>query len=184
MSSGLPHVTNHFQRSSDTRHKHTHTRQLHCRGCNTLQRCTATIIGFLCLGVCSDNMWSSHFIPHVKRYYSCCFPLIDSFFFHFISSECVQGRISRLRSHLLETLCKNSNEDEYAHKWLCLMCVSFYELTNEILKCAVKTKKQRLSVCQQLLVGIRKNMRIALIIEEWGRLFNNRSIVFTAWWYS
>lgn len=79
-----------ISKDRETRGANTHT-HVRSRVRNTLQRDTASIIVFLCLGICSDNMRSSHFIPHVKRHYSCCFTLIDSSFFHFISIQRVQG---------------------------------------------------------------------------------------------
>lgn len=60
----------------------------------------ATIIEFLCFGICIEGVWSPNFIPHVKSHYSSCFPLIDSSFLHFISRLCAQGFISRLPSCL------------------------------------------------------------------------------------
>lgn len=60
----------------------------------------ATIIEFLCTGICTDGVWSPNFIPHVKSHYSFCFPLIDSSFLHFISRLYAQGFISRLLSRL------------------------------------------------------------------------------------
>lgn len=89
------------------------------------ETCTAVIIVFFCLRICSDNMWSSHFIPHVKRHYSCCFPLIDSSFFHFICSQRVWGLQALLpyfKGHFEEQE-KESNKDERAHKFLCLTSV-------------------------------------------------------------
>lgn len=80
---------------------HTHTQT--AWDATNCKKCTVIVIVFFCLCICTDNMWSSHFIPHVKRHYSCWFPLIDSFFFHFIFSQRVQGLISGLCSHLLET---------------------------------------------------------------------------------
>lgn len=93
VSSGLPHVTNHFQRPSDT-HTYAAEHVTHCR------EGTTTVIVFFFSCVHHNNMWCTHFIPHVKRHYSCCFPLIASSFFHVIWRQRIQKYISRLQSHL------------------------------------------------------------------------------------
>lgn len=86
---------------SQTIFKNHQTRShIHHRVYNTPRRCTATIIEFLCLGICTDNMWSPLLIPYVKSHYSCRFPLIDSSFLHFISWLHAQAFISGLQSHL------------------------------------------------------------------------------------
>lgn len=94
VSSGLPHVTNHFQRPSDT---HTYTAE-HVTHCG--EGTTTVIVFFFFFRVHHNNLWCTHFIPHVKRHYSCCFPLIASSFFHVIWRQRIQKYISRLQSHL------------------------------------------------------------------------------------
>lgn len=85
---------------SQTIFKNHQTRShIHRRVYNAPQRCTATIIEFLCSGICADDMRSPHFIPHVKSRYSRCSPLIDSSFLHFISRLHAQGFTPRLQSH-------------------------------------------------------------------------------------
>lgn len=80
----------------------------------------ATIIEFLCFGICTDGVRSPNFIPRVKSHYSFCFALIDSSFLHFISRLYAQGFISGLLSPLfwgsLHRTVKRVGED--MHRWV------------------------------------------------------------------
>ena len=125
-------------------HTHTHTHMYAAEYENTLQRPTASIIVFLCLGICSDNMRSSHFIPHVKRHYSCCFTLIDSSFFHFISSQRVQG---------LQDFLQHYSGPEKRKEIKMNVCINNTALCEAFMNWKIKSKvSERKDLDQQLFI--------------------------------
>lgn len=138
------HMSQTISKDRQTRGANTHTHTYAAEYENTLQRPTASIIVFLCLGICSDNMQSSHFIPHVKRHYSCCFTLIDSSFFHFISSQRVQG---------LQDFLQHYSGPEKRKEIKMNVCINNTALCEAFMNWKIKSKvSERKDLDQQLFI--------------------------------
>lgn len=150
LPSGFSHATKHFQSN------------------------TSIVTVFLCLLVCSDNMRCSHFIPHVTRHYSCCFQLIDSSFFHFISTRQGQG--------LLQALLPSIADVTSSRKWkemkrnMCINnCVSWITFKKRKVRFKVEEKNTKRLLLWASTVSsklVSWNMKIAPITEERGQLCN------------
>lgn len=121
----------------------------------------------------------THFIPLVQKHYSCCFPLIDSSFFHFISSQWAQTLLQALLPWIgghYEEQKEDSNEDEYMHKLLFFMCIFINRNT-----------KLKFKLCVPAALFVYVGQMICengpFTRAEQSNLYRC-AIVFPIWWYS